>query len=110
MAENLRLDPDALERVASNLKGAGERFSEAVADLRSGLAGTEGCWGDDEIGKSFDKKYRDPAEQSQCSAGELEEVAAGLPVVLRDVAEALLKVDQDSARILDHTLADDLRA
>ncbi|MEU3764967.1 hypothetical protein AB0E55_07890 [Amycolatopsis keratiniphila] len=109
MAERLRLDPEALEQVASRLKEAGESFAEAVTELRSELAGTDGCWGDDEIGKSFDKKYRDPAGQGQLSAGELEKVVTDLPAVLRAVAEGLREVDQASAWRLGHTLAEELR-
>ncbi|MFC3456259.1 hypothetical protein [Amycolatopsis speibonae] len=107
MTENFRLDVEALEQVALKLGGAEECFAAALGELNVQLAGADGCWGDDEIGKAFEKKYCGSAEQSQVSAVELGEVTARVPSVLRTAAERFIDVDQASARKIDQALAEE---
>jgi uncharacterized protein YukE len=110
MAEKFRLDPEALERTKNALAGASEQFSQALAQLGGVLNDHEGCWGDDQIGVAFKKKYQQPAKDARTYAGNANESVANIPPMLDEVAQALQGLDQDSAKRIDHLLGEQLDA
>lgn len=97
MSDKTRIDPERVEREGQRLEQAGERFSEALHALKSTLAQHDGCWGEDDIGKSFAQKYVKPAGQnvdnSETAHRSVDEVAGEL----REGGRALADTDRDSA-------------
>ena len=110
MTENFRLDPEALERTKKALADAGEQFSQSLARLGEVLNAHEGCWGDDEIGTAFEKKYQEPANGTRTLAGNAHESINNIAPVLGDVSRVLQEVDMKGARKIDDLLGERLDA
>jgi hypothetical protein len=63
MAEDFYLDEDGVVHFAKGLKRTGNRLTDSYEELTNTLTGYVGCWGDDEIGKGFEKNYWDNSQE-----------------------------------------------
>lgn len=101
MAEKFFLDPEGAAQAARDLRETGDRLGAAYDTLTSVLDAHDGCWGDDDIGKSFAKNYVDPAAEVR-TGGEsavqgLHDAADGID----ESSELYLSVDEDNAAQID---------
>ncbi|GAA4827944.1 hypothetical protein [Saccharopolyspora rosea] len=103
MADETYLNAPGVKGDAGKLADAVHRFENAVQELRTKLGDEQGCWGDDEIGKSFEESY------SPSSASELD----GLDRIahnLGQVAEQVLPQSVDALQQQDEINAEKVRA
>lgn len=63
MAEDFYLDEDGVVHFAKGLKRTGNRLTDSYDELTNTLTDYVGCWGDDEIGKGFEKNYWDNSQE-----------------------------------------------
>ncbi|MFC9254306.1 WXG100 family type VII secretion target [Amycolatopsis thailandensis] len=110
MAEKFRLNPEELERVAKGLASAGDQFSTSLELLLGELAKYEGCWGHDEIGKSFEKQYVATANGAKKFGADLSENVESIPAMLRKASKSFQQVDEDTAKALDRDYAATMRS
>ena len=61
MAEKFHLDNHLMRHVTTRLADIGGDFAASSKKLTRTLDQYEGCWGEDDIGKAFDKQYSDNA-------------------------------------------------
>ncbi|ALG10355.1 hypothetical protein [Kibdelosporangium phytohabitans] len=101
MADDFFLDLDKFRAFSRSLGDAGFDLQDAHQKLAGVLDQYKGCWGDDEIGKGFQKNYYGDSESLQKGAG-----AAGTGIVETargslKAAKNLAELDEDAARKLD---------
>ncbi|MFD2419617.1 hypothetical protein [Amycolatopsis pigmentata] len=104
MADDFYLDPAGLSHATRGLRDANERLSEAFSKLSEVTERHEGCWGTDDIGKTFDKKYRDPAEKAKENIKKTVEGTDSLTENLDEASESFQELDRQSAKQMDDAL------
>lgn len=97
-----------MDPTTKELGGVSEQFKSALADLTGVLKAHEGCWGEDQIGKAFERKYQGPADDVKEYAADTDETVSKLPGILKKAAESFQQVDADGAKRIDQSLADQL--
>lgn len=102
MAEEFYLDPDLYRQATRQLEEAGKKLEAAQKRLAGTLDQYEGCWGDDEIGKAFQKGYYDNAEKLVDGLGKAATGLVESASVARQNAEDFMKLDQDEAQRIDN--------
>lgn len=101
MADDFYLDESAFEGVTDSLVTTGMNLDDAVKELNDVLLATEGCWGDDEIGKAFASNYWAIAEQVRTG---MEGAGTGIVETARTMRKSaadLASVDEQTAKSLD---------
>ncbi|MFC3456278.1 hypothetical protein, partial [Amycolatopsis speibonae] len=82
---------------------------DALVALNGVLDQYEGCWGDDEIGKQFEKGYKADADGSRVALGDMHE---GVDKTVASVDKAVTEfvgLDEDNAKAFDHLLGESVR-
>jgi len=101
MADDFYLDEPAFEGVTDGMLVTGNNLTTAYTDLDGVLLATQGCWGDDEIGKAFEGNYWENAEKVRTGmdgAGDgIVETSRSARLTARDLAS----VDEQTAKWLD---------
>lgn len=103
MADDFFLDPDGLSEGSREMREHGHVLNEAYLRLKGMLDVHYGCWGNDEVGKSFAKNYVPGAEKFTTGG---QQVGAALPSLADDIDESsttFQSVDEDNARQIDRT-------
>lgn len=101
MAEDFYLDEDGMRGVTGGMRFSGEEMKSAFTDLENGLAPFVGCWGNDEIGKAFEKNYWPNASMmldGYRPAGD--DMVKGADVTMDNVTY-FASLDEDNAKWLD---------
>ncbi|GAB3746628.1 hypothetical protein GCM10027598_85100 [Amycolatopsis oliviviridis] len=106
MADQFRLDPEALERVNGDLAAATARFKEALRELGGKLAEHYGCWGEDEAGKAFAKNYVQTAQETNSGAHQTADGVESTCGSLRDASKQFVGLDEENARALDKSMGE----
>ncbi|WAL66527.1 hypothetical protein ORV05_01530 [Amycolatopsis cynarae] len=104
MAEDFRLDPDRLSAATRRLGALGERLRNSFQTLTRVLDEHDGCWGDDDIGKSFAKNYVPSATQARDGARQATDGIIQLRGDTDKAAKVFQSVDHDSAQRIDETM------
>ncbi|MER7010302.1 hypothetical protein ABT324_02585 [Saccharopolyspora sp. NPDC000359] len=103
MPDETYLNAPGVKDDAGKLADAVHKFENALRDLRTKLGNEQGCWGDDEIGKTFEESY------SPKSASELDGLAR-IGQNLGQVAEQVLPQSVDALQKQDEINAENVRA
>ncbi|MEV0679407.1 hypothetical protein AB0I60_23075 [Actinosynnema sp. NPDC050436] len=101
MADDFYLDPEGFRAFTRELRDVGEDLGEAQRQLSEVLLQYRGAWGKDQIGKAFQQKYLQPADQLEEGSGR---AARGLVQSAGDaqgLANDLAGLDEDAARWMD---------
>ncbi|TVT18521.1 hypothetical protein FNH05_35490 [Amycolatopsis rhizosphaerae] len=101
MTENFRLDPDGLSAATKRLGAMGEKLRASYTELVRVLDEHDGCWGGDDIGKSFAQNYVPNARKARDSAQEATEGIVQLGDDTDSAAATFESVDHDSAQRID---------
>jgi hypothetical protein len=101
MAENFFLDEPAFEGVTDGMVVAGTNLNTAYVALDGVLTATQGCWGDDDIGKAFEKNYWENAEEVWTGMETAGEGINGTAQGARRKARDLASLDERNAKWLD---------
>jgi uncharacterized protein YukE len=104
MAEDFYLDPDKLAQATGALRYANEELSSQLAKLTGVLQQHDGCWGTDDIGKAFAKKYVQPSHDAQAG---ITATTGGVDATVRNLDSASTQfqgLDEESAQRLDASI------
>ncbi|ONI87847.1 hypothetical protein ALI144C_07850 [Actinosynnema sp. ALI-1.44] len=101
MADEFFLDPNGFQRFTNGLDDAGTDLGNAYRKLSDVLTQFKGCWGDDEIGKGFQKNYYKDAEDLREGAGKLSKGLVETAANASQKGKSMAELDEESARILD---------
>ncbi|TDV42172.1 hypothetical protein [Actinophytocola oryzae] len=107
MAENFYLDEPALDSVADGILVTGTNFTSAYKDLDGVLTATQGCWGDDEIGKAFEKNYWENGEKVWTGTEGAGEGLTETSKNMKKSAANLSSVDEETAKWLDSQIEEE---
>jgi hypothetical protein len=107
MAENFYLDEPAFEGVADNILVSGTNLGTAYGKLNDVLLATQGCWGDDDIGKAFEKNYWENAEEVRVGMANAGEGLVETSKNVRKKAEVLADLDERNAKWLDSQVGEE---
>jgi uncharacterized protein YukE len=83
--DELQVEPAVLSRHAKGFSAGGERLQAVFADLSAVLSTAGRCWGDDAVGRQFERGY----EKSRQAAYE---AFQRLPGALEDIGSRLDKM------------------
>jgi hypothetical protein len=101
VSDEFYLDLPEFRRVTKSMGEVGAHLEFAYRQLVDVLDHYKGCWGDDEIGKGFQKSYYKRSEATRKNADE----AGGGLVIGADYygrkAEMMYELDEEAARKLD---------
>ncbi|MFD9697999.1 WXG100 family type VII secretion target [Lentzea sp. NPDC059081] len=98
MADNrFRLDPALVQSAVAQVTEAGEAVTAALAKLNGVLDHFDGCWGDDDIGKAFEQKYRTPSTTTRKDAEGTTGAITGAAAHLADASRNFQQLDEESA-------------
>lgn len=61
-ADELRVERERLKGYAKGFGEGGRGLHKVFAKLEAALAADNNCWGDDDTGKAFFSKYKEPCE------------------------------------------------
>lgn len=104
MADNFFLDGTEFEGVTDDLRSTGSDLKADQLLLSNTLVRYNGCWGDDEIGKAFEKNYWGNAEEIRLGTATAGDGIIGTADGAKQSAENLLSVDEATAKWMDeHT-------
>lgn len=106
MAENFRLDPQALSTANGEFKIVGDNLGDAFTVLTGVLDDHDGCWGDDDIGKAFEKNYKEPAKEVRGYAGDAIEGMGELNEGVDESRETFEGVDYENAKKIDASVTE----
>jgi hypothetical protein len=106
MAENFRLDPHALSTANGDFKVVGDTLGDAFHVLTGVLDDHDGCWGSDDIGKAFEKNYKEPAKEVRGYAGDAIEGMVDLHEGVDESKETFESVDYENAKKIDASVTD----
>ncbi|SDY07082.1 hypothetical protein SAMN05421504_104411 [Amycolatopsis xylanica] len=101
MAEEFFLDPDGVGQATRDLKASGRRLSGAFTKLTETLDRHDGCWGDDDIGKGFEKSYRQPSTEARTGIKDTVDGILGVCDEVDKSVEIFESVDQENAERID---------
>lgn len=101
MAEDFYLDPDGVGQATRDLKASGRRLSGAFTKLTETLDRHDGCWGDDDIGKGFEKSYRQPSTDARKGAKDTIEGITGICDEVDEASKTFQSVDHENAEKID---------
>jgi hypothetical protein len=107
MAEDFYLDEDGVVHFAKGLKRTGHRLSDSYDELTNTLTGFVGCWGDDEIGKGFEKNYWDNSQELIEGMSEAGEGLVDGGKDAKKMAHNFADLDLKTAKWLDSQKPDD---
>jgi hypothetical protein len=107
MAENFYLDEPALDGVADGVLVTGTNFTTAHTKLNDTLLATQGCWGDDDIGKAFEGNYWENAEKVRTGTEGAGEGLVGTSKNMKKSAANLASVDEETAKRLDSQIEEE---
>jgi hypothetical protein len=101
MADNFYLDEPAFEGVTDSMLVTGTNLGTDYDNLNGVLLATQGCWGDDEIGKAFEGNYWEDAEDIRVKLAPAGEGLVTSAKGVRGKARDLASLDEENARWLD---------
>jgi uncharacterized protein YukE len=101
MTDNFRLVPDQATEATKKLAELGEALRSSFQTLTGVLDQHDGCWGEDDIGKSFEQNYVPHAEEARKNAGQTTTAIVGLADATSQAVETFQEVDYESARQID---------
>jgi hypothetical protein len=104
MADQFYLDEPALEGVTDSMIVAGTNLDTAWKKLDGVLTATQGCWGDDDIGKAFEGNYWEKADEVWTATEHAGEGINGTADYVRKKARYLEGLDERNARYIDSQL------
>ncbi|ASO22552.1 uncharacterized protein YukE [Actinoalloteichus hoggarensis] len=90
-----RVDPEQLETQAGRLTGTSGSIEDTTQTLRGAVTDRMGCWGVDEIGRSFSARYLDPASHVLA-------LMDALPDQLLDMRDRLQATARDYTGVDEH--------
>ncbi|APU17371.1 MULTISPECIES: WXG100 family type VII secretion target [Actinoalloteichus] len=90
-----KVDPEQLETRAGRLTGTSGSIEDTAQTLRGAVTDKMGCWGGDEIGRSFSSRYREPSSQ-------VLDLLDALPGQLLDMRDRLQTTARDYAGVDEH--------
>jgi hypothetical protein len=110
VAERFSLDPEDAMRAGESIRAAGEELLAAHRQLLGTLTDLDGCWGDDELGSSFEKSYVPAADITKDNTEILatNEVNVGEYVI--DMVKVFEQTDDENAENIDKSVADDVES
>ncbi|WP_410650746.1 hypothetical protein [Amycolatopsis sp. cmx-4-54] len=104
MAERFFLDDDDVSAAAKELRALGGRLDDLSKWLVGGLDMTRGCWGDDDIGKSFAANYLQYAGAGEAGSAAAAANADAMGENIRKLKEMFVGLDEDAARRMDKSI------
>jgi hypothetical protein len=110
VAERFSLDPEDARRAAESIRAAGEELLAAHRQLLEELASLHGCWGDDELGRAFEKSYVSNAETTKENTGILATNVVNVGNYVIDMVKEFTQTDAEYAQRIDKLLADDVES
>ena len=97
MAKDFYLDPERLEAANSKIRAAHGGLESAFQDLTGILDDHHGCWGDDDIGKAFEKNYTEPEKSIREASKVLIEGVDGTADQIATNVRDFQELDQQNA-------------
>ncbi|WP_370942281.1 WXG100 family type VII secretion target [Amycolatopsis sp. cg5] len=107
MTENFYLDPAEVAQATGRIKAANDDLSSAFEVLESVLLEHDGCWGHDDVGKTFEQKYVKPATEARTAIGNSIENTGGTASNLEQASSEFQGLDQESAARLDAVVGEE---
>jgi hypothetical protein len=107
MADNFYLDEPAFDGVTDDMLVTGSNLTTAHGKLNRVLLATQGCWGDDDIGKAFEGKYWENAEKVRTGMDGAGEGIVETSKSARKTARDLSSVDEQTAKWLDSQIEEE---
>jgi hypothetical protein len=101
MADDFYLDEPAFEGVTDNILVTGTNLNTAYGKLNGVLLSTQGCWGDDDIGKAFEGNYWENAEKVRTGMDGAGDGIVETSKNARKSAQYLSTLDEENARYID---------
>jgi hypothetical protein len=101
MADKFYLDEDAFDDFARDLREIGKEFDLGQRELAQTLNMYTGAWGNDEIGKAFEKNYWENAEKVREGTEDAGEGVVDTARQSKKFAHYLDSLDEETARKMD---------
>ncbi|MEV6274072.1 hypothetical protein [Nocardia sp. NPDC051832] len=97
----LKVDPDALKATKPGITTVADKVIAAIKNVQTVVDAEGECWGADEIGENFAKKYVPDAESGLKGIESLGKCVESLAGGVDSIAEAFQKQDESNAKALE---------
>src|SRR5699024_10914496 len=97
MADEMRVDADALRKRSPKFAEAGDKLTTAFEALKGVHQAEDGCWGSDETGAEFGKEYKKGWEEAEGAFNELGKLLSNTKDQLNETAAQWDSDDESSA-------------
>lgn len=91
-----RTDNERLADHAADFTAHGDSASDIAGSLRRALEATQGCWGSDEVGRSFADSHVEAASQTLRHLGSLPDRLRDVGARFADTAATYQRAEDDS--------------
>lgn len=106
MSGGYEVDLDRLDAKAGEFGGFADRMSGIASRLGQAMAGAEGSWGDDAVGRSFATAHGEPSAAAMRRCAGLVDGLAGVGDKLTKAARAYRAGEEDARVGMDATALD----
>ena len=106
MADEFFLDQDTLSQATGGLRSEAADFGRALAGLINVTQQLDGCWGNDDAGKSFANNYVKPAGEAISGSQQIHKGVNQTSDELDNSANQFAGLDKDAAKQLDQQYAE----
>jgi hypothetical protein len=97
MSDQFQLDPDQLQASINSLTDLGDKYAAAVQKWRDTLRQHDGCWGNDDIGKTFGQNFTTQEQNADSNVDTGTEWFGDGTDQLKQAMNALEATDSDNA-------------
>jgi uncharacterized protein YukE len=101
VTENFRIDADGVSSATGKLRDAGDALGSAFDTLKQVLDEHDGCWGNDDTGKSFAEGYKPAADKARTGADSAVQGISSIADSVDHSAEEFENTDADNAAAMD---------